>query len=830
MNFYPEEIKSLPIYPHLDELCTVLKESKSHFMVLTAQTGAGKSTAVPLALLKNFGGGILMLEPRRLAVLNIANRVSSLLGEEAGKTCGYVMRMEKRISDATRFTVLTEAVLTRRLQKDPALEGISVVVIDEFHERSVHADLALAFLKEAMMLRDDLYVIVMSATIETKRLSEYLGTDSVTDSATGNGKGTLVPCPVFSVEGRTFPVEIEYDEKSSVSQAVFNELYKKPDDLGINKGSILVFLPGLREIRQVKEELELGGALDCADILLLHSSVPFAEQKKVLSVPKTVPKSVSKSNTRRRVILSSAIAETSVTVPDVTVVIDSGFMRFNSFNRTAGMPALVTQKESLFNAAQRTGRAGRVQCGRCVRLWNKDDVFALANPPEILRTDLTSLVLECAEWGAMLPESLSWLDEPPINSWQTAKSLLKDLNCMDENSITALGKAALLMGCHPRLACVALSGEVFGNIDLSTELASKYDKSVSGNPELVKKSALELKKRVQKAVEIYSFSSCFPQKFSVFSTACALLCGFPDRIALLEDDATGLYHFPSGRMALLPKETHRPYPKFIIAPEADAGEKTGRIYSFEALPEKIAEEYLADKAKVYTLVEFEHGGQRLRKTEYTSYGKIVLKERALNLEPGDYTEAVINQVKKEGIEWLPVGKTAKNLLLRVQFYLENSKDKGKSAPNGDSLHQKFDSLAENADEWLRPFLGGVEKSVPEQKVYDALYWYLDGDKVNDFVPQEIRLPNGKRLKIQYEAQNGKIIPFAEIIIQQIFGCFETPRVMGLPVLLKLLSPARRPLQITSDLESFWKETWPQICSEMKGRYPKHNWDYRIISD
>ncbi|MCR5317557.1 MAG: ATP-dependent helicase HrpB [Treponema sp.] len=830
MNFYPEEIKSLPIYPHLEELCTVLKESKSHFMVLTAQTGAGKSTAVPLALLKNFSGGILMLEPRRLAVLNIANRVSSLLDEEAGKTCGYVMRMEKRISDATRFTVLTEAVLTRRLQKDPALEGISVVVIDEFHERSVHADLALAFLKEAMMLRDDLYVIVMSATIETKRLSGYLGTDSVTDSATENGKGTLLPCPVFSVEGRTFPVEIEYDEKSSVSQAVFNELYKKPDELGINKGSILVFLPGLREIRKIKEELELGGALDCADILLLHSSVPFAEQKKVLSVPKAVPKSVSKSNTRRRVILSSAIAETSVTVPDVTVVIDSGYMRFSSFNRTAGMPALVTQRESLFNAAQRTGRAGRVQCGRCVRLWNKDDVLALANPPEILRTDLTSLVLECAEWGAMLPESLSWLDEPPINSWQTAKSLLKDLNCMDENSITALGKAALLMGCHPRLACVALSGAVFGNIDLSTELASKYDKSVSGNLELVKKSALELKKRVQKAVEIYSFSSCFPQKFSDFSTACALLCGFPDRIALLEDDATGLYHFPSGRMALLPKETHRPYPKFIIAPEADAGEKTGRIYSFEALPEKIAEEYLADKAKVYTLVEFEHGGQRLRKREYTSYGKIVLKERALNLEPGDYTEAVINQVKKEGIEWLPVGKAAKNLLLRVQFYLENLKDSDKSLSDGDSLHQKFNSLAENTDEWLRPFLGGVEKSVPEQKVYDALYWYLDGDKVNASVPQEIRLANGRRLKIQYEAQNGKIIPLAEIIIQQIFGCFETPRVMGLPVLLKLLSPARRPLQITSDLANFWKETWPQICSEMKGRYPKHNWDYRVISD
>ena len=663
--------------------------------------------------------------------------------------------------------------------------------------------------------------INFSVSNAIKSLGEDLFNQSISfskliESINTNLQITEESLNVFSVEGRTFPVQIEYDEKSSVSQAVLNELYKKPDASGINKGAILVFLPGLREIRQVKEELELSGACDCADILILHSSVPFAEQKKVLSVPK--------NNDRRRVILSSAIAETSVTVPDVTVVIDCGFMRFNSFNRTAGMPALVTQRESLFNAAQRTGRAGRIQEGKCVRLWKKDDVLSLSNPPEILRTDLTALVLECAEWGALLPESLSWLDSPPTNAWQTAKSLLKDLNCLDENSITPLGKAALLMGCHPRLACVALSGEVFHDLDLSTELASKYDKSVNGNAELVKKSTLELKKRVQKCREIYSFSSCFPQKFSGFSTACALLCGFPDRIALLEDDATGLYHFPSGRMALLPKEALRPYPKFIIAPEADAGEKTGRIYSFEAIPDKTAEEYLAAKAKVYTLVEFEKGGQKLRKTEYTSYGKLILKERTLNLAPGDYEEAVINQVKKEGIEWLPVGKAGKNLLLRVQFYLENS------ASDGDSLHQKFDSLAENADEWLRPFLAGVEKSVPEQKVYDALYWYLDGDRVNSSVPQEIRLPNGKRLKIQYEVQNGKIIPLAEIIIQQIFGCFETPRVMGLPVLLKLLSPARRPLQITSDLENFWKETWPQICSEMKGRYPKHNWDYRFVSD
>ena len=796
-----KKIENLPIHPYLDDLCEVLKSSPSHFMVLTAETGAGKSTAVPLALLKNFSGNILMLENRRLAVLNIANRVSFLLDEEVGQTCGYAIHLEHKTSSKTRFTLLTQAILTRKLQSDPSLEGISVVVIDEFHERSIHADLALAFLKETLQLRDDLYVIVMSATMDSKKLSEYLGVQK---------EGTVVPCPIYTVKGRTFPVQIEYDEKSSVAQAVLNELHSSNPKY--SKGSVLVFLPGINEIKKTFDELTDKTDSSKAEILILHSSVPFEEQKKVLSVPK--------DSKKRRIILSSSIAETSVTVPDVTVVIDCGYMRLSSFNGAAGMSALVTQRESLFNAEQRAGRAGRLQEGKCVRLWNKSDVLELSNPPEILRTDLVPLVLECAEWGVSKSDGLSWLTPPPATTWQTSKNLLEQLNCLNSSGITQLGKASLSLGIHPRLACTALSGAAYGNPDLSTDLAVKYDSSISANLKLLEKSKAELKKRVQKAVEIYNFSSCFPQEFSSFSTSYALLCGYPDRIAVLQEAAEPVYRFPSGRLASLQKETPRPYPKYIIAVEVDAGEKKGKIYSFQEINEQAALNFLFSRAQTICKTEFAQGTDKLCKTEYTAYGKLVLKEKNIPVTQDDYADAVADCVKNNGLEWLSLSGSCKNFLLRVQFFIQNAPQN-----KGDGLSIKFKNLSSTANEWLKPFISS--QNIQSKTVYDALYWFLDGSEICSKVPSELSLENGRRLKICYEEQNSKIIPTAQIIIQQIFGCLKTPKILGVPVLLKLLSPARRPLQITTDLENFWKETWPEICSEMKGRYPKHNWDYRV---
>lgn len=366
-------IENLPISPYLNEICVNLKNSPTHALILAAETGAGKSTAVPVALLENFKGKILMLEPRRLAATAIADRVSSILGEETGKTAGYRLHLESKISKETRLEVVTEAVLIRMLQSDPLLEKINVIILDEFHERSVYSDLALAFLKETMQLRDDLFIVVMSATINCQSVAEYLGNSSN-------------PASIIKIPGRLFPVEIEYKDNESVLKAVKSavEALKLTNECSsisrnskpVFSQSILVFLPGIYEIRKLKSELESEDIP--AEILVLHSSVSLSEQRKALSPSR---------DSKIRVILSSAIAETSLTVPDVAVVIDSGFSRTKKIDLNTGMEKLVTERESVFSADQRAGRAGRVKEGKCIRLWNKNEARILQNPPEILRTE-----------------------------------------------------------------------------------------------------------------------------------------------------------------------------------------------------------------------------------------------------------------------------------------------------------------------------------------------------------------------------------------------------------------------------------------------------------
>lgn len=803
---YSSEINSLPITSHLDEICSTLKKSQSHFLILTAETGAGKSTVMPLGLLENFSGNILMLEPRRLAVINIASRVSDLLEETVGGTCGYQIAFENKTSAKTRFTVLTEAILTKKLQSDPSLDGVSVVVIDEFHERSVHADLDLAFLKESMQLRNDLFVIVMSATIDSEKLSCYLN------------------APVIHIEGRQFPVEVKYKGNVTPTNAVLEELR------GANKsgGSILVFLPGIKEIRKTKDELE---AEKCeAEILVLHSSVSFEEQRKVLREP------AAASSTR--VIFSSAIAQTSLTVPDVAVVVDSGLSRVNTFNKNTGMETLVTRNESVFDAEQRKGRAGRVRAGKCIRLWNEYDVRTKEVPPEILRTDLSELVLECAEWGVDSPEKLSWLDEPNKDSWSTSVEFLEQLGCLRKKEITNLGKAVLSLGLEIRLACVVLSGVPYGKENESISIALKYSQYANLSFEVQKKFTDDLQKRISNVKKYIISEKISP---SEFTKSKALLAGFPDRIAVKLNELTEyknelVYQFPSGRKAKLCKEIN-PSPKYIIAIDVNSGDFLGTIYSYEEVPESEAEDFLFANATSKTEATFVEGTQKLQKTEYLFYGKIVLKTKKLQPEPADYKEAVCSEIEQKDIDWLPLDNTGKNLLLRVQFYIQQKICMGTDSPvenlckkDDNSLQYKYLHLQTTSKEWLLPFLSDNSKNITSVTVYNALFWYLDGEIVNKFVPSEYKLPNGKVRKLVYENNNGKIRPTMEVIIQQIFGCFETPKVCGVPILFKLLSPARRPLQITDDLENFWKSTWPEICKEMKGRYPKHNWDYRISTE
>ena len=809
---YTEQIQNLPITPYLNDIVDSLKKSPSHFLILTAETAAGKSTAIPLALVKNFtfqtnGKKIVMLEPRRLAVLNIASRVSQLLGEEVGNTCGYQMHLESNISAQTRFTVLTEAILTRKLQSDPSLEDVSVVIIDEFHERSIHSDLALAFLKESMALRNDLYVIVMSATIDTQKVSAYLN------------------APVFTVPGKQFPVKISYAGNIKPSNAIISEL-KNYDD-----GSILVFLPGIYEINQTKAELEAAGVN--ADIYVLHSSIDFKEQQKVLAPP------VKKS--RRRVILSSAIAETSLTIPDVTVVIDSGLSRISICNSASGMETLVTRNESVFNARQRTGRAGRVAPGRCICLWNESDVRSSEIVPEIQRADLTELVLECIEWGVSSVDKISWLDIPSSSSWEQAENLLLQMNCIqcvDNNiSITSLGKAVLSLGIHPRLACVAMSGVIYCQrnkcdeaetsrvIKIGIDEAAHYSQYARGSEAQLRAFKSDLSRRVARAAKNCTYDKGCE---SAQTQSHALLAGFPDRIAVKvqtveKNKQMTVYQFPSGRIASLGAESQT-YPEYIIAPEVDAGERIGKIYSWEPIATEDAVVWLNARSVTSIETKFsDDNAMRIEKREITSYGKIILKTKKLQSESKDYVNAVCTAVKEKGIVWLPLNNATNNLLLRVQFYIQQNEQ-------DEIIHQKFEHLSQQVEEWLIPFILGPENGlkVTDEIVYNALNWWLEGSLITKSVPIELKLPNGKSKKIIYEKHDTKIQPVIEVIIQQVFGCMNTPKIMGVSVLFKLLSPAHRPLQITDDLENFWQNTWPEICKEMKGRYPKHNWDYRIV--
>ena len=764
---YTPQIDDLPITPFLDEIAEKLKSSKSRFLVLTAETAAGKSTAVPLALLQHFSGKILMLEPRRIATIAIASRVASLLGEKVGETSGYSMHGESKTSEKTRLEVITQAILTRRLQSDMSLEGVSVVVIDEFHERSIHADLALAFLKEAMQLRDDLFVIVMSATMDTKRLSSYLGN-----------------APIFAVKGRQFPVSIEYKPNISVANAVKDELAE------LDAGSILVFLPGLREIRQAQDDLS---DID-AEILLLHSSISSDEQKKVLSSAKN-----------RRVILSSAIAETSITVPDVSVVIDSGLSRLVKMNVATGMEKLVTERESEFSAAQRAGRAGRVKAGKCVRLWAENDKRLSEQSAEIERADLLGLVLECAEWGALTIESLDWYTVPSKASWSEAQKLLKKLGLIaDDGSILDKGKAALQIGENPRLSCILLEGKA----------QNRADEAIS---EILEYTSYQNRADISRRLKSIRFFGA-PSENSL-RVKNLLLAGFPDRIAMQTKDF-GVYKFPSGRQADLRADEKKKYstlPTFIIALEVDSGEVQGKIRSYKAIAEDEARSFLLSKSERVTRAYFSES-KKLIVEEVECYGEIVLSRRKKEPSTEDFKAGVLSEVREKGLDWLPLSDKAKDLILRARFLSQNGDDE---------LKARLEEIKETASDWLTPFI--TEAWLSEEAVYNALSYYLDEAKINRNAPKTLTLANGKTRKIVYEDQGSAgITPVLEIIIQQIFGVKETPMVHGVPVLLRLLSPARRPLQVTSDLAGFWANTWADVCREMKGRYPKHNWNPNIV--
>ena len=783
------KIAEYPITSFLDEICESLNKSPSRYLILTAETAAGKSTILPLALLEKFPGKMIMTEPRRIAVLGVANRV----GELWETTCdgkpeevGYKIHLENNITKDTRLEVVTEAILVRQLQSDPALESYNVVVLDEFHERSVNTDLALAFLKEAMQLRDDLFVIIMSATIDTDRLQKYLGEDT----------------PVMKIPGRQFPVKVVYEPGKSVASVV-PELVEGAE----GQGNILVFLPGISDIRKAHDELLSTGLFDDnsdTELSILHSSITLQEQKRIITPAREGEK------TKRRVILSSAIAETSLTVPGVTTVIDSGLSRINRMDLNTGMEKLTTQTESEFSAEQRKGRAGRLCEGTCIRLWNQHDARIKDFPPEILRADLVPLVLECSERGVYKVDGIDWLDAPSAASWEESKTLLLQLGMIAlDGRITPKGKAALTLGLHPRLAGIALA-----DFDKQKGCLSQEGRQLLINFGSYAQLSKDIQNRfindLERRLKTCSYTNDFDNK-----TDFLILCGYPDRLAKRTSEPgkePAEYQFAGGRQARLYKPSA---PKWVVAPEVMSGQKEAAIFDFVELPEPAITEYLEKHSQLRQICSFENGN--LQKLEQKCFGKLVLASKKLPTSNEDFAQAWLTQIAEKGIECLPTNDKIESLLLRTEFVEQQN-----GTQNNTSLNER---LRTTASEWLIPFMAG-KTQLTAATVYDALYWYLNGAETDRLAPETITLENGRRCKVKYEKQ-AEIRPVIEIIIQRIFGCFTTPQICGKKVLLRLLSPASRPLQVTEDLEHFWTGAWVEICKEMKGRYPKHNWDYTV---
>lgn len=786
-KFIPDStyFSNFPIGESLSNISKSLKESPTHCLVLTAETAAGKSTVLPLWLLNEFEGKILMSEPRRLAVLGVANRLAEQLNEKCGETIGYKIHLDSKESSKTRFEVVTEGILVRNLQADEILEKYNLVIIDEFHERSVNTDLALAFLKEALELRDDLYVIIMSATMDTKKIAAYLG------------EGT----PELKIPGRQFPVEVIYDEKSEPWDAV-----KKALNSG-EKGNILVFLPGIGDIRRCQEKIAEFLDFSEVELHILHSSISLEDQKKVLK---------NDEGCKQKIILSSAIAETSLTVPGVKLVIDSGLARVNRLNISTGMENLETEVESEFSAEQRKGRAGRESCGKCVRLWNSFDLRKKDFEPEILRSDLSNLVLECADRGIYDLEKISWLDSPGKGNWQSSVKLLKLLGLLEnDNHISQKGKWALKLGISPRLAAIVLDG-VSNNLDYK-DLILKYSTFENSGKEIQNKFLQDLNKRLSDTNLNLLKESCE----KITDKRLLILCGFPERLAKKIKDSDDEYQFFSGRKAALANKNST-NSDWICAPEVMAGKTQGKIFEFEEIPADLIEKWIENKVEIYEKVYFEKG--KLEKRKIKAFGKIELLSQKMVTSQEDYKLAWVSEIKEKGFDVLPSSEKIEKFLVRVKFSYQQE---------GKIFDEKM--LAESCEEWLCPFIN--DSVLTSDSVYEALRWYLNGQKIDEEIPEVIKLTNGSKCKVTYSLQNSPddktkqvIRPVIEVIIQRVFGCFETPEICDMKVLLKLLSPASRPLQITDDLAGFWNGAWIEICKEMKGRYPKHNWDYRICPE
>ncbi|HCD2058818.1 TPA: ATP-dependent helicase HrpB [Serratia marcescens] len=795
-------MSSLPVSAVLDELLAALQSAPQ--VLLHAPTGAGKSTWLPLQLLAKAGlpGRIIMLEPRRLAAKNVAYRLAQQLGEEPGQAVGYRMRAESKSGPQTRLEVVTEGILTRMLQQDAELQGVSLVILDEFHERSLQADLALALLLDVQQgLRDDLKLLIMSATLDNARLSQL-----------------LPEAPVVVSEGRSFPVERLYQPLAShqrledgVAAAVKRLLAEQP-------GSLLLFLPGVAEINRVLERLT-GEVASDTDLCPLYGALPLAQQQKAIQPA---------APGRRKVVLATNIAETSLTIEGIRLVVDSGLERVARYDVRNGLTRLATQRISQASMVQRAGRAGRLEPGLCWHLFAKEQAERAAEhaEPDILQSDLTGFWLELLQWGCHDPAQLTWLDAPPAAALTAARALLRRLGATDDgDKLTAPGRQMAALGCEPRLAAMLVAGATLSADGLATAalLAALLEEPPRGGQMDIgywlsrpqanwRQRAAQLAKRL-------------PQRAGQVDVELAprlLAQAFTDRIAQRRGQ-DGRYLLANGLGAAMNQDEALSRAPWLIVPSLLQGHNSPDARILLALPVDI--EALAAQLPAMvmqrTAVEWDEEKGTLRAWKRQQIGRLTLRAQPL-AKPADeeLQQALLDWVRAQGLAVLNWEGAAEQLRVRLQCAQA-------WLPEAEWPAMDEEPLLAALEQWLLPSLNGVRdlRGLKQVNIAEALSRLLDWQqkqRLDNALPTHYTVPTGSRLPIRYEA--GKP-PALAVRLQEVFGEQRSPMLAEgrIPVVLELLSPAHRPLQITGDLAAFWQGAYREVQKEMKGRYPKHVW-------
>jgi len=802
-------ITSLPIDAVLPELRNALASRNA--AVLQAPPGAGKTTRVPLSLLDEpwLGGKrILILEPRRLAATNAARFMARQQKEGVGGTVGYAIRYERRVSKATRIEVVTEGILTRRLQADPELSGVGLIIFDEFHERNLNSDLALALCRDAQLgLRDDLKILVMSATLDAAPVARLLG-----------------DAPLVSSEGRSYPVDIRYLPQPASGRPVDAAVSAVRRAVRETDGDILAFLPGAFEIRRCAEGLaDFSGTIDLRP---LYGDLPFSEQERaILPGP------------RRRVVLATNIAETSLTIDGVSVVVDSGYERRPRFDAARGMTTLETVRISRASADQRAGRAGRLGPGVCYRLWTEGEDGALLpfTPPEIRTADLAPLTLDLARWGVTDAGELSWLDAPPAGHLAGARTLLRLLGALDNNErLTPLGEEMSRFAAHPRIARLLVAARDEETLALGADLAAILsEREVPAQSFPLHASDSDLLDRLgylrrsggEGAARAARY---WREKLGVFkdetppdvvSIGRLLAVAFPDRIGREREEGRGRYLFSGGFGASLSPRSVVKGGEWLVGVEVvgkPGGE--GEIRLASLLPRETVEDLFGGALAWEREVDWDDRTGRVIAREVRRLGALVLQERPAAATADDTVSALLSAIRLKGLDLLGWSPAARQLLARARLVARHR-------PDWPDLSDT--SLLATLENWLAPYLDRVNGLSALRKVdlLPAIQSLIGWERQRDLprlAPERIEVPSGSNIRLDYESEDGPVLACK---LQELFGLAETPAVANAaaPVLIHLLSPAGRPLAVTRDLRSFWDTVYPEVKKEMKGRYPKHPW-------